>query len=68
MFRVVKTMPPLWHFPPNGQPFDVMKSEVVQWMLKQPEIAQTVFNMAKRHGMIVYDLESKTWRGIRWRG
>ena len=35
----VKTMPPLYHSLPNEQ-FSLQKSEVVAWLIKQPEIQQ----------------------------
>ena len=66
MFRVASRMPPLHHFLPE-QPFNISKSEVVRWMIEQPEIQQTIFNMARRHSMITYDLETHTWRGVHWR-
>jgi hypothetical protein len=66
MYRAASRMPPLSHWP-AGRTFDIMRSEVCKWMIEQPEIRQTIFNMAKRHGMIVFDLDTKTWRGVRWR-
>ena len=66
MFRVASQMPPLHHFPVDGSSFEISKSEVARWLCAQAEIQQTIFNIAKRHAMITYDVESRTWRGVRW--
>ena len=44
-----------------------MKSDVLLWMISRPEVCQTVFNMAKRHAMITYDVETKRWHGVEWK-
>ena len=64
-WSVAKQMPPLRHSFP-GQPFDVLKSEVVAWLVNQPEIAQLVFDSAKDRGEIVYDPGTGTWRGAEY--
>ena len=56
-------MPPLCHWPNDGRGFDIMRSEVVEWLCQQPEIRQMVFNIMKRSA-ITYDLETRTWRGV----
>ena len=57
-------MPALCHWPKEGG-FDIMRSEVCDWLVAQPEVRQWVFNVCKWHGAITYDMESRTWRGIR---
>jgi hypothetical protein len=68
MFRAASRMPLLPHFPCDGSPFDINKSEAVKWLCSQEAIKQTIFNMAKRHGMIEFDLEKRCWRGVNWSG
>jgi len=46
-------MPVLAHFHRN-RPFDIMESDVVAWLVEQPEIRQEVFNMCRRVNSIVY--------------
>lgn len=65
-FDVAKEMPPLHHALP-GEQFDISKSEVVQWLMSQPDIMQLVFN-AVRSKYITYDHETGTWRGINYAG
>jgi hypothetical protein len=58
----VLTMPPRRHSIP-GQPFDIERSEVVRWLLSQPEVTRWVFDVARSRGWIVYDRATGTWRG-----
>ena len=60
--EIAKSMPPLHHTLP-GEPFDISKSEVIQWLMDQPDIMQMVFNAVKEK-YIVYDRGTSTWRGI----
>ena len=55
-------MPELRHSVP-GEEFDVMRSEVAEWLCSLPEVRQRVFDRAKDARLIVYDGESGTWRG-----
>jgi hypothetical protein len=57
-------MPPLVHWPDDGSGFHIERSKVCDWLVAQPEIRQEVFNWCKRHGVITYDTETRTWRGI----
>ena len=56
-------MPPLRHFR-RGEPFDIMRSEAVDWLVSQPEVRQQVWNWAKKNNAIVLDLESGCWHGV----
>lgn len=46
----------------HGEPFDIMRSEAVNWLLKQPAIRQELWNYLKRTGAVVYH-ESGQWHG-----
>ena len=66
----IRKMPELRHKIP-GEPFDIMKSEVVDWMAQQPEIRQWLFDKVadKTAGkgnsiLITYNPERKTWQGV----
>jgi hypothetical protein len=53
-------MPELFHQLP-GDEFDIMKSEVVDWLCQQPEIREAIYNFYRSRGAIVF-------RAGRWRG
>jgi len=60
---VVAKMPSLVHWDRN-QPFDIMKSEVVEWLIKQPDVRQFLFDRVKGTGMITFDEKLGKWRGV----
>jgi hypothetical protein len=51
--KVAARMPLLRHHM-RDEPFDILRSDVVAWLVSQPEIAQELFNYVRRHGAIVY--------------
>ncbi len=54
-------MPPLRHTLP-GQPFRLENSEVVRWLLNQPDVMQSVFDKAKKY--LRYNGDTGTWQGV----
>jgi len=63
LWKAARGMPPLRHSVP-GQDYDVRQSEVVRWLVQQPDILQIVFESVKDHKEIVFDRDTGTWRGI----
>lgn len=69
----LKKMPPLKHKLPNNE-FDIMKSEVVDWMVQQPEIRQWLYDKVtdksggKKPEFIFYNPEQETWQGVDYHG
>jgi len=61
-WNAAKKMPPLRHSVP-GQKFDILKSEAAQWLTRQPDIMQIVFESVKNRE-ITYDPEMGTWQGV----
>jgi hypothetical protein len=59
-------MPCLKHFI-RGRSFDIMESEAAAWLVSQPEIRQWLWNIIKRDGSIVLDLENHCWHGADYR-
>jgi hypothetical protein len=59
-------MPELTHWLGHDQSFSIAQSEVVKWLIKQPECQQFLFNCMKNAGVIEFDLESRRWRGVNW--
>jgi len=67
-YDVARTMPPLRHSTHGpGEMFDIQKSEVVAWIKSQPKLMQLVFDKILERGLIVFDSETKTWRGRDWK-
>lgn len=61
--QVVEKMPPLKHRA-QGTDFNIIKSEVVQWLIKQPEVLQYLFDYINNTHLINYNSETGTWQGI----
>jgi hypothetical protein len=64
--RVAAKMPLLAHHRP-GERFHISNSEVVQWLVRQPEVQQEIFNWAKNNNSIVLDIETGCWHGAAWK-
>lgn len=56
-----RKMPRLRHT--VGNKFDLRTSEVVKWLLDQPDIMQKIYNFATSHKVIVYDADTGEWKG-----
>lgn len=67
LLSVAKKMPPLYHTIP-GEEFDIKKSEVVNWLISQPEILSYVVNRIKggkgQSAYIIYDSDTGKWQGV----
>lgn len=63
--EVARFMPPLRHTV-TDQSFNIKKSEVVMWLIEQPEILNYVWNNIKNSGDVAYDPESKRWHGVEY--
>jgi hypothetical protein len=67
----VKKMPPLMHRI-EGEPFDITKSEVAQWLIQQPGVMQWIFDhvnniVRNRNGeelLIKYNPDTGKWQGV----
>jgi hypothetical protein len=63
-FQAACKMPPGKRHHAAGEDYRVASSEVVAWLIQQPEILQYVFNKIAHSGAIRFDPSSGTWRGI----
>jgi len=61
--EAARKMPPLPHFVRGEPSFDIMRSKAAEWLSRQPEIRQWLWNIAKKHGSIILDLENHVWHG-----
>jgi len=64
----VRKMPELRHSF-KGEPFDIKKSEVVQWLIEQPGVLNYLVDLVNGHDkrrekLIVYNPERGTWQGV----
>jgi hypothetical protein len=57
--KAIAKMPSLKHKP--NELFDITKSQVVNWLIDQPEVRQDIYDQYRR--FMVFDPETKTWRG-----
>lgn len=55
-------MPPLFHKQP-GKDFSLDDSEVLAWIMSQPEVMEYIFDRYNSKGAIEYDRETGTWMG-----
>lgn len=62
-----KKMPPLYHTLP-GEDFDMSKSEVANWLIKQPLALHVLFQLIKnvscKNHAIEYDSNTGKWQGV----
>ena len=56
-------MPPLRHKNKTGK-FDVMESDVCEWLINIPEVRQKVFDMAINKKYIRYNSSTQKWEGV----
>lgn len=66
IYRTMASMPVLNHWPDRSIPFDHAKSEVLQFIAKHGvdlKEAQLIFGGAGAKGLIVFDQETKLWKG-----
>ena len=54
-------MPSLSHNP--SFPFDIGKSEVVKYLIQQPDVQQWLFDKVRNKGWIVFDPANLKWHG-----
>lgn len=58
-----KNMPPLFHKLPE-EDFNIRKSKVIWWLIKQPDVLNLIFNLAVSSKAITYDPDSGKWQGV----
>ena len=46
--------------------FNIMQSKAAEWLCRQPEVRQYIFDAARETGSIEYDKELGEWRGVDW--
>nr|DAO88789.1 MAG TPA: hypothetical protein [Caudoviricetes sp.] len=61
--NAARKMPPLYHKIPN-QDFDIRKSRVIWWLIKQPDVLNGIWNEVKQSGNIKYDSATGKWQGV----
>ena len=61
--EVIKRMPPSYHTLP-GHEFDIKKSEVIRWLIDQPEVLSNLWDRLKQSGYLEYEQVTGRWKGI----
>ncbi len=67
LLDVAKNMPPSYHTLP-GVEFNIKNSEVINWLIDQPEILNFLWNQIKQSKDVYYDPVTKVWTGVDWDG
>lgn len=62
-YKVIESMPTLKHRKEGDLEFNIAGSEVVAWLVKQPEVQQWIFDQVRDAGGIIYDPATGTWKG-----
>jgi hypothetical protein len=60
---LVRRMSPLAHWPDRTRPFDIARSQVVEWLTRQPDVLQWLFQTVQTRKLILFDRRSRTWHG-----
>ena len=61
--KLARTMPAgLVHKWP-GQAYDIERSQVIRWLVSQPQLQAYLFERMATGGAIVFDAETGIWRG-----
>lgn len=60
---VARNMPPMYHTIP-GQNFDITQSEVLKWLISQPEILNYIWDNIKNSGDVFYNAVTGKWCGV----
>ena len=63
LLSIARKMPPLFHSLPE-EPFDILKSRVLWWLVKQPDVLNFIWNRVKQSGDVVYDPDTGKWVGV----
>ena len=65
LMSALKDMPPLYHSLP-GHSFDIRNSEVIKWLVSNPEVLQYLFDKANKSGFIIYNPKTGKWQGVNY--
>ena len=69
MLNCIKKMPPLKHVT-KDQGYDIMKSEVIDWIVSQPEVRKWLYRKVgdstggKNPEFIKFNKDTGTWQGV----
>lgn len=67
--RYFGDMPPCDHYPlRNYREFRWEDSEILDYLIDHPKFLSNIFDAMKQSGAIVFDPETRTWRGYLYRG
>jgi hypothetical protein len=66
--RYFGDMPPLDHYPlrDTGREFRWEDSEVIKYLMSRPAFLENLLSRVTKSGAIVFDPDTKTWRGYRY--
>lgn len=65
--NIARKLPPSYHTLP-GENSDIKKSEVINWLIDQPDILNFLWDNIKQSGNVEYDSETGIWAGVDYDG
>ncbi|MGG2111937.1 hypothetical protein ABFY60_15665 [Lysinibacillus pakistanensis] len=65
--EVARKLPPSYHTLP-GEKFEMKKSEVINWLIEQPEILNYLWNNIKNSDDVEYNAATGVWTGVEYNG
>lgn len=63
--EIISRMPPL-HYTLPGEKFDIEKSQVIKWLIQQPEILDWLYMRMVSSRMIKYNPDTQKWVGVNY--
>jgi hypothetical protein len=58
-----RVMPPLYHKIP-GEEYSTKDSQVIQWLIRQPELCEFIWDKIKQSGDVFYNSDTQKWQGV----
>lgn len=59
----IKLMPPLYHKYP-GYDYEPQKSEVINWLIKNPNVLEYIWDKFKQSNLVEYNPQTGKWQGV----
>lgn len=61
--NIARNLPPSYHkF--SDEPYNVKKSEVVNWLIQRPSILEYIWDKIKQSNDVFYNSETGKWQGV----
>ena len=65
---IAKQMPPLKRKSSKEAEYDPENDQIIQWIKNQPDLINFLLEKLASWGYIVFESNTRTWRGVDYRG